>query len=502
MTTARAGDLVTGAVPVFCVRVVYAGAVVLLSMFDGPVAVALMVSGVGALQLGASLASFWRERRTTDLLYADIGVRLTDVDAMRAIPLPALDPEIAVARGIRARARLSATLLPNLYGDAAAFIAVAVFVLASELRSALLPAIAGAVLAVPTHIALSRASQRAQDRAHEAWIALYTHLSAFLAERQERLARGGRRRFLSELATRVNEERRRALAASVAASLLRRAPLALALAGALGTVLVFRVDVPYTPAVAWLLGCLLASGNAVASALAERARLTAEARELEQLLSLAVTAPHDGEAPGACAKIEVDGVSFSYVEDARVFLPVSFTAARGTITVLRGKNGSGKSTLMRLLAGLGPATEGELRIDGVPLGKLSLDRYRERVAFVPQTTQLDARATVREILREGGAEEQGMTRVLSAVGFDDDATLLDTPVGNLSGGRRRRVQLARALSTRPAVLLMDEPEAGLDEVSTRRLCAHLTEVAREAVVVVATHQHAFEGNDVLLEPPP
>jgi ABC-type lipoprotein export system ATPase subunit len=178
---------------------------------------------------------------------------------------------------------------------------------------------------------------------------------------------------------------------------------------------------------------------------------------------------------------------------AQVFagLDAEFPGAR--LTAVTGPSGSGKTTLLHLLAGLDLPDSGEVLVGDT--GVYALDRTgraelrRREVALVPQQSGLVPFLSARENV-ELGQEIRGLEadphEVLASVGLAERA---GQRVSRLSAGEQVRVAVARALAARPALLLVDEPTARLDQANARRLAALLTTLAREtgAAVVCATH---------------
>ncbi|WP_222195153.1 ATP-binding cassette domain-containing protein [Modestobacter italicus] len=160
----------------------------------------------------------------------------------------------------------------------------------------------------------------------------------------------------------------------------------------------------------------------------------------------------------------------------------------GSTTALVGHNGSGKSTLLDVLAGALPATGGRVTgLAGVP------------VAYVPQHSAVtpDLPITVGETIAMGRWRERGLLGrlrpgdravVAECAALLGLTALLAAPLSRLSGGQRQRALVAQGLAARAAVLLVDEPTAGVDDATRRALLAALgAEAARGAVVVHATH---------------
>ncbi len=207
------------------------------------------------------------------------------------------------------------------------------------------------------------------------------------------------------------------------------------------------------------------------------------------------TAPWNG-APAA--ELRAVGKRFGEGRPGQlVFAGLSGSFRRGRLVAVTGPSGSGKTTLLRLLAGLERASEGEVLVLGTNVA--GLDRggrarfRREHVGYVAQDPELIPFLGVLENLelalelrgvdggRSGRAQE-----ALEAVGLGD---LAGQRVSRLSAGERQRVAVARALATRPALLLADEPTARLDGANAVGLAALLGDLAREwgTAVVCATH---------------
>jgi ABC-type Mn2+/Zn2+ transport system ATPase subunit len=140
---------------------------------------------------------------------------------------------------------------------------------------------------------------------------------------------------------------------------------------------------------------------------------------------------------------------------------VSFALEEGQIAILIGPNGSGKSTLLKAILGLVPFT-GDVRVFGAPAAGA-----RRQIGYVPQRLAFDLTLplTVREAVRmpllgaRGPEVDAAFDHFAEALGIAD---LLDRSLGTLSGGQLKRALLARAMVTSPRLLLLDEPEAGID----------------------------------------
>jgi ABC-2 type transport system ATP-binding protein len=203
--------------------------------------------------------------------------------------------------------------------------------------------------------------------------------------------------------------------------------------------------------------------------------------------------PHAGAGPEAPPRLEVRDLSFAYRE-REVLRRLSFAVAAGEILGILGPNGAGKSTLFSILAGLLPPASGTIRLDGAPVA-FGARPLRARMGVVFQAPSLDAKLTAEENLVLGG-QLFGMRRaearrraadLLASAGLADRAR---DPTGKLSGGMRRRLELARALVHRPSILVMDEPTTGLDAAAFRQAwdTVHALRREEQLTVLLTTHR--------------
>ena len=166
------------------------------------------------------------------------------------------------------------------------------------------------------------------------------------------------------------------------------------------------------------------------------------------------------------------------VKGRTLFENLSFTLAPGERLILTGPSGAGKTVLLRLIAGLDPLEGGEIRFGGKTMEEMGATRWRSRIAYVPQSppswpgTPADLLARVRALRVHRLVGEERDPRALSArLGLDGE--LWDKPFSLLSGGERQRMALALVLFRHPALLLLDEPTASLDEASVARVEAEV-----------------------------
>jgi ABC-2 type transport system ATP-binding protein len=175
---------------------------------------------------------------------------------------------------------------------------------------------------------------------------------------------------------------------------------------------------------------------------------------------------------------------------------VSFEVRKGEIFGLLGPNGGGKSTLFRILSTMMVPTEGRAAIAGHDVEREPAE-VRRHVGVVFQTQSLDRALTVEENLRaqghlhglSGGVLRERMDRAMERLGLKERRRDL---VETLSGGLRRRVEIAKALLHRPQVLLMDEASTGLDPAARRDLSRHVESLRDKEGVTILLTTHILE----------
>ncbi len=193
--------------------------------------------------------------------------------------------------------------------------------------------------------------------------------------------------------------------------------------------------------------------------------------------------------PATDLAVRVQDLSFAYAE-RRALDSLALQVPSGAVFGLLGPNGSGKSTLLSLLAGLQVPSAGDLRVLGQPPSAA----LRARIGILFQETSLDPLMTPRETLwlhgrlygLGGHALRDRIDRLLEGVGLSERA---DSLVSTLSGGMKRRLELARVLLPAPQLILLDEPTTGLDPDAEAALWAHLRQANRDgATIILATNK--------------
>lgn len=199
--------------------------------------------------------------------------------------------------------------------------------------------------------------------------------------------------------------------------------------------------------------------------------------------------------------LAIEGLRFTYPkrrgQDAYEALRgVSLRVAPGESVALLGPNGSGKSTLMRLICGMMPPSQGTLMVDGLT----DPQQYRTHLSVVFQTNGLDPHLTVKENL-ECQASLYGLSGELAQRRINEElerGVLLDRRdaiVKTLSGGLKRRVDLARAMLHHPRLLLLDEPTVGLDPAARQMFLDAIEERQREARMTLLMSTHLIDEAD-------
>ncbi|MED5503781.1 MAG: manganese/iron ABC transporter ATP-binding protein [Pseudomonadota bacterium] len=196
------------------------------------------------------------------------------------------------------------------------------------------------------------------------------------------------------------------------------------------------------------------------------------------------------------AGIKVSDISVTYRNGHTALYDASFTLPKGSITALVGVNGSGKSTLFKSIMGFVPVSQGSVEILGLPAKKALKQNV---VAYVPQSEEIDWNfpILVEDVVMMGRYGHMGLLRIPKQTDHDMVTAALDRvnmtafrkrQIGELSGGQKKRVFLARALAQESEVILLDEPFTGVDVQTEDQIMALLRDLRDEGkVMLVSTH---------------
>jgi len=197
--------------------------------------------------------------------------------------------------------------------------------------------------------------------------------------------------------------------------------------------------------------------------------------------------------------IEVENLEHSF-GDVKAVDNISFNVLKGEIFSFLGPNGAGKSTVINILTTLLKLQKGTAKVAGFDVEK-EPEKVRESIGIVFQELTLDRDMTVRETLEYHGRlysmpKEERRRRTEELLGLVQLEGKGDTRTKYLSGGMKRRLEIARGLMTRPRVLFMDEPTIGLDPQTRIRIWDYIREINRQGTTIFLTTHYMDEADQL------
>ena len=192
--------------------------------------------------------------------------------------------------------------------------------------------------------------------------------------------------------------------------------------------------------------------------------------------------------------LEVNGVAAGYMKGLNILQGIDLVVTEGEIVSIIGPNGAGKSTLLKAVMGLIDVSAGRYYLNGTE--KTSLPTHKiveEGVGYVPQVANIFPSLTIQENLEIGGWILKRNTHAAIVNIYDKFPLLYERKgdrAGNLSGGQRQLLALARALVTSPSILLLDEPSAGLSPVAITEVFNTVKDINESGVSILLVEQNA------------
>lgn len=200
--------------------------------------------------------------------------------------------------------------------------------------------------------------------------------------------------------------------------------------------------------------------------------------------------------------LEVRGIRKLYGKKVAV-ADVSFSMKNGEVVGLLGPNGAGKTTVFYMLAGFLRPSAGMITLDGKPLSRLSMHkRARLGISYLPQESSIFRKLTVEENILAVLEARAGMNRAgrLKRAGFLMEefgiTRIAKQPGYTLSGGERRRTEIARALAIEPKFLLLDEPFTGIDPIAIHEIKKIIQKLAVDGIGILLTDHNVRDALDI------
>ncbi|HOO56831.1 MAG TPA: ATP-binding cassette domain-containing protein [bacterium] len=189
--------------------------------------------------------------------------------------------------------------------------------------------------------------------------------------------------------------------------------------------------------------------------------------------------------------LRIENLSLKF-DQKDIFTDVSLEINKGEIYALLGRNGTGKSTLAGIILGLITPQSGDIYFEGEKINDFSLtDRAKKGIILAWQKNIVVAGLTVREYIKlssPNGITEEEIKECVDSVGLNCDDYLGREIDQRLSGGERKRIELASVLAAKPKLAILDEPDSGIDAVSIAMIEDTIKKIASEGAVLLITHQ--------------
>ena len=203
------------------------------------------------------------------------------------------------------------------------------------------------------------------------------------------------------------------------------------------------------------------------------------------------------ETAQTATAVEIRSIRFSYTGEEDVLRDFSLGVKKGECVAITGASGCGKTTLSKLLLGLYPVTDGDIRVNGVSMRECDLASLRRQIAYVPQEPYL-FQGSIAENIRMGrpeATEEEVIQAAKQAHAHDfimEFPERYDTTVGergnNLSGGQRQRIAIARAILKDTSIILLDEATSALDNESEQAVNEALRNLQGQKTILMIAHR--------------
>lgn len=193
--------------------------------------------------------------------------------------------------------------------------------------------------------------------------------------------------------------------------------------------------------------------------------------------------------------LEVEHLAYGYYKNQMLFRDVNFSLEKGEVFAILGANGAGKSTMMNCIANLLTPLEGEIRLRGTPLFKLSIREASRLIGYVPQMHTAAYGYDARDFVAMGRApylnffqrpsrkDYQLVDETMEELGID---RLAYRPYTELSGGERQQVSIARAIVQQPEIIMLDEPTNHLDYGNQLRMMHLIQKLSRKGYTIILT----------------